>query len=495
MRSLRSKLDLLIDSASHHAICMLDPEGRVVIWNAGAERLYGWSESEVIGQPYDMMFDTADREAGLPGLQIEEARRRGTFSRRAWRLRKDGTRFLADGIVNRITDDSGNIMGFGQVVRDITEETEHARALATNEAQLRAILETVPDAMITIDEMGMILSFSATAESLFGYSSQEVIGRNVSMLMPDADAARHNGYLARYMSTGERHVIGNSRRVLGRRKDGTIFPHELYVGEADGGGHRIFTGFLRDLTTREEAEAKLRELQTELIVMSRISAVGTMATALAHELNQPLTAITNYTQSAAALMPAAEQAPLDLVREALEETGREAMRAGAIVRRLRDFVASGELDRISFSPRELAMQTADLALVGEATRNIHCTISIPPNLSPVLVDRVQVQQVLLNLIRNAIEALKENGTIAISANQESSMMRFSIMDSGPGVAPGKEEDVFEPFVSSKASGMGMGLPICRTIIEAHGGKLWCEAQPGQGGMFHFTVPVAEIDDD
>ncbi|PEQ14030.1 hypothetical protein B2G71_05670 [Novosphingobium sp. PC22D] len=494
-RTLDSELNLLIDSATHHAICMLDPDGYVRIWNTGAERLFGWSEDEVLGQHFAMMFEAGDRSSKVPADQLAAARNEGLFHARSTRVRKDGSRFLADVTLGRIDDETGNCLGFGHVVHDVTEEAESLRTIKANEAYLRSILETVPDAMITIDDHGQMLSFSTAAEKLFGYRAAEVVGRNIAMLIPEPDRSRHNEYLARYHATGDQRIIGDMRRVFGRRKDGSVFPHELYVGGASSGGRTIFTGFIRDLTTREATDARLNELQSELIHISRVSAVGTMATALAHELNQPLTAIANYVQTSAALLARGGEDAIALVREALEEAGREAIRAGTIVQRLRDFVARGELERTVVSPRELALQAHELGAAGATAGGISCEVAVPPELAPVLVDRVQIQQVLLNLIRNAMEAMGGKGRIIIGAEREGAMMRFSVVDSGPGIAPDKADKLFEPFVSDKASGMGIGLAICRTIVEAHGGRMWCETPPEGGAAFHFTVPVAETGHD
>jgi two-component system sensor kinase FixL len=467
----------------------------VRIWNVGAERLYGWGGTEVLGKPYDILFEDADREAGLPARQLAEALRTGSFHGRSWRLGKGGRRFLVEANISSINDYYGKHIGFGQVVRDITEENLRAQQIEASEAQLRSILETVPDAMVTIDERGRVESFSKAAERLFGYRADEVIGQNVAMLMPADEAERHDGYLARYHATGERRIIGFQRRVMGQRKDGSIFPHELFVSEAYGGGRRFYTGFLRDLTEREAAQASLHELQAELIHISRVSAVGTMATALAHELNQPLTSIANYVQSSAIMIANGETQMLALVHEALIEAGNEALRAGAIVQRLREFIVRGDPERTLVSLNDLAREACALGAIGGGMRGISCDIAIAPDLPEVLVDRVQVHQVLLNLIRNAFEAMTEGGKIFIKARREDLLICVSVEDNGPGIPAGTEETLFEPFVTSKTSGMGMGLAICRTIVEAHGGRLWCETTPEGGAAFRFTLPIAETDHD
>ena len=498
-RALNSELDLLIDSATNYAIFLLDAKGNVVIWNRGAQRMFGWQESEVVGKSFAMLCEAGDRETDRANSQLAQARNTGSFHEQAWQVRKDGSRFFADVTINQILDDKildwgGATVAFGRVVRDITEGTSHARETEATEALLRSILATVPEAMITIDEQGVILSFSAAAERLFGYVCDEVIGQNVAMLMPEPDAARHDGYLARYRQTGERRIIGFTRRALGRRKDGSTFPHELNVGEARSAESRVFTGFLRDLTAEEEAERRLREAQAELIHISRVSAVGTMATALAHELNQPLTAIANYVQTSAALLSGNDEPELAMVREVLEEAGRQALRAGAIIQRLREFVARGDLERTIITPRKLATEACVLGAVGGASRGIRCDVAMPDDLPRLMVDRVHIQQVLINLIRNAFQALGETGSVIVSAQRDGAMVRMSVVDNGPGIAPAQQEAVFEPFVSSKATGMGLGLAICRTIVEAHGGRLWCEAAPGGGAAFYFTLPTAEDTD-
>lgn len=486
---LGRELDMLIDGAVDYAIFMLDEAGRVSLWNRGAERLTGWCQADIAQSHYEKLFVQADIDAALPILQLRMAEIVNSYRGRHFIARRDSTVILADVILTPIRSE-GRLTGFGVVLRDVTGEMEKAREAEAREAQLRAILDTVPDAMVVIDEDGSIRSFSATAEKMFGYTAQEVLGQNVAMLMPAPDSSRHSDFLRSYRETGIRRIMGQTRRVFGRRKDGTTFPHELTIGEAMGGGRRLFTGFLRDVTEREEAEEQLRQLQAELVRISRISAVGTMATALAHELNQPLTAIANYVLTSATLLADPGEDTIEIVREALEEAGQEAVRAGAIVQRLRAFVSRGELDRTIESPAILAAETLALSGLAGRRRHVSVEVAVPRTLGEVLVDKIQIQQVLLNLVRNAFEALEGQGQIRVGAREiAGGMLQFTIEDDGPGIDPEHQADLFEPFVSTKENGMGIGLAICRTIVESHGGKLWHEMRNDGGTAFHFTIPT------
>lgn len=358
---------------------------------------------------------------------------------------------------------------------------------------LRSILETIPDAMVVIDREGRIISFSKAAEKLFGFAEAELLGENVSALMPSPDRERHDGYLQRYIETGEKKIIGLGRLVTGRRRNGTTFPMELSVGEARIGEERIFTGFIRDLTERQEAEKQLHTLQDELAHVSRVTAMGTLATSIAHELNQPLTAIANYVETASDMLKRPDEQALALVREALDECAKEAVRAGQIVRRLRDFISRGDTERQVVSLTRLVNEASALALVSAGSQSLDVSVSMLDD-DRVLVDRVQIQQVLLNLIRNAAEAMQEQprGRLTISAARtDRGSIEVIVSDNGPGLDPVIGQRLFEPFHSTKKEGMGVGLSICRTIVEAHEGRIWADASPFGGTSFHFTVPDAD----
>ena len=361
--------------------------------------------------------------------------------------------------------------------------------LARREAHLRSILETVPDAMVVIDEAGLIRDFSHAAERLFGWSAAEVAGKNVSMLMPSPYREAHDGYMARYYRTGERRIIGLGRVVVGERRDGSTFPMELAVGEMRTEDSRYFTGFIRDLTERQQTETRLQELQTELVHVSRLTALGEMASSLAHELNQPLSAIANFLKGSKMLLER-EEVPHERVAHAVDRAAEEALRAGQIIRRLRDFVARGDTDRTVESLPKLIEEASALGLVGAKEHGVRVRFDFHEEVELVLADKVQIQQVVLNLIRNAIDAMAESPrrelTVSV-APAEQEMALVSVADTGPGISADIAGQLFQPFITTKRTGMGVGLSISRTIVEAHGGRIWVEENAGGGAVFRFTL--------
>ena len=377
-----------------------------------------------------------------------------------------------------------------QLQRNRIEAATSAREALAREAHVASILETVPDAMIVIDEDGIVQSFSSAAERLFGYAAPEVIGKNIKMLMPSPYRENHDDYMKRYLRTGERRIIGIGRLVVGERKDGSTFPMELAVGEMRSGERHFFTGFIRDTTQRQESEARLQELQSELVHISRLTAMGEMASALAHELNQPLLAIAGYMKGSRRLLEGSAEESSNLVRDALDKAGDQALRAGQIIRRLRDFVARGDSERRIEGVKKLIEEASALALVGTKDQGVRVRFQFDPAVDPVLVDKVQIQQVLLNLLRDAVEAMgaAQRRELTIStATDDDDMIAISVADTGSGIAPEIASQLFQPFITSKAHGMGVGLSICRTIVEAHGGRITVEPNPAGGTIFSFTL--------
>jgi len=363
---------------------------------------------------------------------------------------------------------------------------------------LHALIDTMPDALIVIDTQSSILFFSRGAERMFGYGEEEVIGENVSMLMPSPDRERHGGYVSHYLATGERRVIGVGRVTTARARDGGTFPVDIALGEFVAEGKTMFAGFIRDLTDSRETEQQLHALQEELAHVSRISTMGTLATSIAHELNQPLTAITNYANAASALLEDPSEGNLESLHMALEETAKEAIRAGQVVQRLRDFISTGEsvheLARLS----RIVSEATALALVNGDGKGVDIEVKLGHPDDEVLVDPIQIQQVLVNLIRNALEAMQASTVKRLQITSSSSHgqrnVRVSVVDSGPGLDQHVAERLFHPFVTTKETGMGLGLSICHTIVTAHGGRIWAEPSDLGGTQFNLTLPLALEED-
>ena len=404
-----------------------------------------------------------------------------------------------------MVDESGRPVRKIGTIQDVTERklAENAlrsseERLRTREAHLRSILETVPDAMVVADESGIIRSFSSTAVHMFGYQPEEVIGTNVKFLMPLPYREHHDGYIRRYRDTGERRIIGSGRVAVAQRKDGSTFPMEVQVGEMESDGERFFTAFIRDLTERQRTETRMQELQSELAYMSRFTALGEMGSTLAHEINQPLTAITSYLKGCNLILSDVEGEKISLVRHAVNEAAEEALRAGEVIRQLREFVARGGSEHQIESLQRLVEEASALALVGAKEKEVKVEFDFPSENPLVFVNRVQIQQVLLNLIRNAIEAMQDVSlrelTIGARTVQSDALVQVSVQDTGSGIAPEILKNLFKPFTTTKQSGMGVGLSISRTIVESHGGKIWADSVPGEGTIFHFTLRTVDKED-
>jgi two-component system sensor kinase FixL len=473
-------------------------------WSAEIFRLWDHDPSEGQPRPADLLtlVHADDRARLQSALDLAvNAGRALDLDVRA--VRPDGAlRWLRLHAATQRDDAAADAVLRG-VALDVTTYHELRQMLEEREAQLRSILETVPAAMIVVDDHGLIQSFSATAERMFGHMTASVLGRNVSLLMPGPDRERHDGYMQRYMTTGERHIIGIGRVVRGLRADGSEFPIHLSVGEVDRQpGRRLFTGFVQDMSQRHADEARVNELRAELLHVSRVGDMGQMASALAHELNQPLTAAAAAVRAAERMLGGGtpDAGLLPHLREAMALATEQVLRAGQIVRRLRDFVDKGRAERHREDLAKVIDDACALALVGTAERGVSVRMTVPRGIRPLLLDRVQIQQVLVNLIRNAVEAMCGEGSPPSARPREllltasdGEKVTVSVADTGPGVAPDVAARLFEPFVTSKRGGMGVGLSICRSIVEAHGGRLWAEANPGGGTVFRFELPAPPAD--
>lgn len=384
--------------------------------------------------------------------------------------------------------------GGGELHAARSREGRTANNLARRSTELTTLLDTVLDAVVLIETTGRVRGFNPAAERQFGYAPEEVIGQNVSMLMPEPYRSKHDGYLEHYLRTGEKRIIGSDRVVVGQRKDGTTFPMKLAAGEMvmEGSQERYFVGFVRDLTAVEETLAKLQVTQNEVARLARYNELGEMASTLAHELNQPLTAVSNYVQGSQRLLAESTEPKLMQVRDALQLAAQHALHAGDIIRHLREFVSRGESGKQLSDVQALIEEGSALALAGSREKGIRTFIHLS-DAPLVLTNRVQIRQVVVNLIRNAIEAMHDSSkkVLTIRTRCDNSFVYVEITDTGSGIPPEVAGRLFRPFVSGKPGGMGIGLSISQRIVEEHGGSIVVSPNQDSGTKFVFSLPIVE----
>jgi two-component system sensor kinase FixL len=477
-------------------IILIDARGVVQVYNAACEALFGYSPDEVIGQSVGMLMPTAFRD--LHARKIADYLETGEgkiigIGREVTGRRQDGSEFPMYLSVGEGLSDGRKI--FVGIVRDLTERKTAEDGLREREARLLSIFETVPDTIITFDEDGIVQAFSGAASRMFGYEPPEVVGQNFKMLTPRPAWPRYEASLERFRATGEQPNIGRGQTAICRHRNGTNFPVEFSIGEVFGGTKRQFTAIVRDITDRVATEQRLQELHAELAHVSRLSEMNQMTAGIAHELNQPLAAFVNYAKAAKRILDQ-ESVMTDIIvraQEMIDKAAGQALRAGDIIRNLRSFVEKRENIFVLEDLATVISDALDLALVGTADMDIDVNVEIDPELPAVVVNKIQIQQVLLNLIRNSIDALREVETrrLLVTARLgEPGYVDLTVRDNGPGLSPAIAARLFQPFQTTKAKGMGIGLTICQSIVESHGGRIWLlqDSEPGAG--FRFRLPLA-----
>jgi PAS domain S-box-containing protein len=467
-------------------------DGAILRWSAGCEALYGWPREEALGQSVHRLLETR-----FP-VPLEEIRRH-VAEHHFWageiehRTRDGRPVFVATRWVAVALSVDG-VPIIIQTNNDVTEMKQVQNDLAEREAHLRSILDTVPESAIVIDDRGFITSFSAAAERLFGYTAAEVCGKNVRMLMPNPDRDAHDGYISHYMETGERRIIGYGRVVTGQRKDGTTFPMELAVGEARSGGKRIFTGFIRDLTSRHKIEEELRQSQ-------KMEAIGQLTGGLAHDFNNVLTVISGNLE----MMDYRLEDPN--LRVLLQEAQAAADDGAKLTGQLLAFGRRQPLNNQLVDVGQLVSSFSDLMrrTLGEAIE-FKTVIAGAPN--QALVDASQLQNAILNLVINARDAMPRGGKLTVEIShikldvdyaQMYSNMRtgefvlVAVTDTGSGMSPEVKEKAFEPFFTTKgvSAGTGLGLSMVYGFVKQSGGNIQLYSEPGQGTSVRMFLPAAK----
>jgi two-component system sensor kinase FixL len=466
-------------------------------WAPGAEERLGLIPGTITDfDSWRGQIQPEDVDSVIDAIEQAVADRAPRFSFRYHFIEPNGSVRAVEGSSRAIYDNEGNLVRAVGAMLDITDREEREAALRRREAQLRSIIETVPEAMLAVDEEGTIRVFSAAAEALWDYRAHEVLGHHVSMLTPYPADDETETRLSAFLKTGQPLERGESIAAAGLTRAGTRFPMEVRAGLAQVDGHLLFTLFARDLTEQFEAEERLSELNAEIAHVGRQSAMSELAADMAHELNQPLAATSNFLAAARMLLDKGED--FERVAEMLRMANEQTLRAGEIIRRLRSFTMRGDVDMRVTQLGPTIRDAADLVLIGTSQFNIRLTYDLDPEIPCVFADRVQVQQVVVNLLRNSIDVLRQQGgddrRITISSCKSSDdMVAIEIADSGPGIPEPMLDQLFSRFTTTKSQGggMGIGLSISKRIIDAHGGSLSAENRPEGGAVFRFTLPTSE----
>jgi PAS domain S-box-containing protein len=493
------QLDLrnLIERLPALVLCAL-PDGSVEFANRACHEYTGRSVNELSGREWQTLIHPEDRRefidqwtaALASGKAFEtEARLRRSDGKYSWFLIRKA---LA---VSRTQNGEPSLREL-IACEDIDDRKLEESALRYSEERYRVVVETASDAIIGMDDVGMIQFANRATEQIFGYKPADLIGKPLTMLMPEFLRELHEKGFKSYLATGQRHMNWQGTELTALRKNGQEFPVEVSFAELGRDGHRVFTGFIRDISKRRAAEDRLRETELELARVSRLTTMGELAASIAHEVNQPLTAITNNGSACLRLLTNRNLEP-EVLHRALEEIVADSTRASTVITRIRGFIKKTPAEKIQVDINEVI--EAVLALAGHELHENRVLLErqLTKDLPLIMADRVQLQQVLLNLLMNAIEAMSAltNRPRLLSVQSqldESGHILVSVRDSGTGLSS-NSDDLFTPFVTTKADGLGMGLTISRSLIEGHGGRLWAEANVPHGAVFKFTLPVSEQD--
>jgi PAS domain S-box-containing protein len=495
-------LQTFVECVHDYALIMLDPQGTILSWNPGAQSIKGYTADEIVGRNFACLYPPDDIAAGKPQQQLRVAAAEGRFEETGLRVRKDGSRFHADVVIAAVHDAAGRQLGFGKIVRDITERIAMEAALRAHEVQLSSlvdtILDTIIEALITIDRKGIIRSYNKAGARLFGYTAAETIGRNISMLMPEPHSREHDSYIATYLRTGVKTILGIGRDVVGRRKDGSTFPMELAVGEAEHGTEHAFVGTMRDKTEQLGAESVREQLRHAI----KMEAVGHLTGGIAHDFNNILGVIIGN---------------LDLLLELcrgrpdINELARDALAAALhgsdLTQGLLAFARRQKLQ-----PEVARLNDLVRDIVKLLSRTLGETIAIELALAPdvwmVDVDRAQLEAAIANLATNARDAMPDGGRLTVATRNGHIDAAYAathpevvagdysvieVSDTGSGIPPDILAHIFEPLYTTKdqGKGSGLGLSMVFGFMKQSGGHVNVYSELGLGTTFRLYLPRAE----
>ena len=484
-RQSEAKYRMIVDGVHEYAILMLDPLGHVLSWNTGAERIKGYTPEEIIGKNFSCFFPPEDIERGRPQEVLRMAAAKGQYEESARRVRKDGSQFLASITITAVRNESRKLLGFSKISRDVTEHKE-------SEAKYRGLMEAAPDAMVVVNQAGEIVLLNAQAENQFGYSRDELLGQKVTNIIPDGFADRLIADALRSVEDALDQQIGTGIELSGLRKDGTEFPIEIMLSPLESAEGILITAAVRNITTRKDAEKHLARKLEELFQSNQD--LEQFAAIASHDLQEPLRMVASYTQLIARRYKGKLDSDAD---EFIAFAVDGAMRMQQLIQDLLAFsrVASRGAELLEISSEDALMRA--IKNLGGAIQESGAVVSNDP-LPRVLADESQLVQLFQNLVGNAIKYQKSGAPLVhISAVKNGNRKWiFSVKDNGLGIDPQYFERIFGMFQRlhkrEEFSGTGIGLAICKKIVERHNGTISVESQPGQGSIFHFALDATEV---
>lgn len=483
---------LLVAAVSDYALYMLDPHGRVVTWNAGAEQFKGYQADEVIGENFSKFFLPEDREDGLPERILKIAADQQRFEMEGWRLRKDGQKFLAHVVIDAIYDDSGSLIGFAKITRDITEKRREEQAAHDSALQLKMLVQGVRDyAIYMLDPEGRITSWNAGAERIKGYKEAEVLGKHFSLFYTDQDRAQEIPRNALMTALRDGKFEAEAQRV---RKDGSLFWAHVIIDPiyTSSGEHIGFAKITRDISDKKEADRELRETQEALLQSQKLQALGELAGGIAHDFNNLMTVVTG----SAEIMLNRPDLPLEKRSRYLNAMLETAQRATSLTSQL-----------LAFARRQpLEPEVLDLSIRLDASgemlqRTLGSLYELELDLAPALwlveIDSAGLEAALVNAVLNARDAMPNGGKIVLSTRNvvrpEGEGVLLSIRDTGEGIGPETLGRVFEPFFTTKAVGKGTGLGLAQIHGYAvqSGGLANIKSEVGKGTVVEIWLPRSD----
>jgi PAS domain S-box-containing protein len=494
LRASEDRFRSLLAGVRDFAIVMLDGEGRVASWNAGAYRITGWEEAEIVGQHFSRFFPDDDVAAGAPDRALEDAGRTGRFESQGWRVRKDGSRFWADVVLTAARDGTGVLQGFWDITRDVTERREVEETIRASEARFRRLLEAAPDGMVIVDEHGRIGLVNAQAEALFGYAEAELLGQRVEILLPPAQREAHVGHRRGYFGHPRTRPMGAGLDLWGLRKDGRRFPVEISLSPMQTEDGLLVISAIRDISERREAEARIRALNDDL--EQRIADLAALnreleafSYSVSHDLRAPLRSIDGFSQ---ALLEDYADKLDDDGRDYLRRVRAATQRMGALIDDLLTLsrVTRREMRREAVDLSGLAQAIAEQLVRTDAGRDVRFTIA--PGLR-AQGDPHLLRVALENLLGNAwkFTSTRSQARIEFGTTLDGGQTVYFVRDNGVGFDMAYSSKLFGAFQrlhrSSDFPGTGIGLATVQRIITRHGGRVWAEAEVNEGATFSFTL--------